>query len=471
MRKLLSFLFVMSFITVQAQTVTLKFSAYDIDSLYLPLHHVVAINWTQDWRTTVYWPDTELVMQAGTGIENIMLDNNHSLMQLSQNNPNPFYGTTTVNLSVTESGKLAMEISDINGRVLKKFQEASLQRGTHQFRITLSTAGVYFLTVRGKEGVSSVKMVNMGNGGKNAIEHCNVFEVAETQYEPKSSPKDTITLPFVIGDQMSFIGYAEINGILMQGVQINQSITTSQLLFMPFLISKYATDGQPCPGMMTCTDYDDNVYNTVWIGTQCWMKENLRTTHYADGSVIPAGPSTSTITACRYAPNGNEDNVSTYGYLYNWPAVMHGGGSSSVNPSGVQGICPDGWHVPSNIEWTAMTNHVESRSQYVCGDDSCYIAKALADTMGWNMDDGICCVGNNPSINNSLGFSALPAGYYFQSVYHDFGKFADFWTATEHSDYNAEGRYIGYNNPAVGVNDSFKEDGCSVRCVRDPIAY
>ncbi|MBR4535035.1 MAG: hypothetical protein IKO62_00075 [Bacteroidales bacterium] len=113
-----------------------------------------------------------------------------------------------------------------------------------------------------------------------------------------------------------------------------------------------------CPS--TVTDYDGNIYYTVQIGSQCWMKQNLRTTHYANGASIALGSSTSTTTAYRYYPNNNSSNVSTYGYLYNWPAVMHGASSSSSNPSGVQCICPNGWHVPSDAEWVQLTNYVRS---------------------------------------------------------------------------------------------------------------
>ena len=98
--------------------------------------------------------------------------------------------------------------------------------------------------------------------------------------------------------------------------------------------------GYSCPGAATVTDYDNNTYNTVQIGNQCWMKENLRTTHYSDGTSIPLGSSGSNTTAYCYYPDDSVSNVGTYGYLYNWPAVMGNSSSSSANPSGVQGICP-----------------------------------------------------------------------------------------------------------------------------------
>ena len=229
-------------------------------------------------------------------------------------------------------------------------------------------------------------------------------------------------------------------------------------------------DGQPCPGAATVTDIDNNTYNTVKIGQQCWMKENLRTTRYADGTTIPLGTSTSTITSYRYNPNDNANNVPTYGYLYNWPAVMHGASSSSANPSGVQGICPNGWHVPSLAEWRQLIYYVGSQTQYQCNNSSDNIAKALASTTGWNSSPNTCRVGHNPSANNATGFSALPAGIFEFDEYNDFGDYANFWSTTDYYYYNSGRPYdrsLGYNSSLVDRDYGFSYYGFSVRCLRD----
>ena len=170
--------------------------------------------------------------------------------------------------------------------------------------------------------------------------------------------------------------------------------------------------------------------------------------------------------AYRYARDNNSDNVSKYGYLYNWPAVMHGARSSESNPSGVQGICPKGWHVPSDAEWSELTNYVKSKSEYVCGNGEENIAKSLASKEGWESSDENYTVGNNPSANNATGFSALPAGCY-ASGYISFGYNADFWSATENSDYFAYSRYLYYSNAGVFRDYGDEFYGFSVRCVRD----
>ena len=220
-------------------------------------------------------------------------------------------------------------------------------------------------------------------------------------------------------------------------------------------------------GTYILTDIDGNTYNTVLIGTQCWMKENLRTTKYSDNTPISQGSSTSTTTAYWYYPNNSSSNMSTHGLLYNWKAVMRDTTSSSANPSGVQGICPTGWHVPNHAEWTQLIDYVSSQNQYVCGSNNPYhIGKALAGTIGWESSTTTCAVGNTPSNNNATSFSALPAGYYYGS-YGMFGCYANFWSSTEYSSGSSWRFNLSYNGAGVALIGDSKYDGFSVRCVRD----
>lgn len=227
------------------------------------------------------------------------------------------------------------------------------------------------------------------------------------------------------------------------------------------------TDGYPCPNAATLTDIDGNIYNTVQLGSQCWMRENLRTTRYANGTDIPLANYTENY-AYRCYPNGSASNVSTYGYLYNWQAVMGGSPSSNSNPSGVQGICPNGWHVPSDAEWTQLTDYVSSQSQYLCNSDSNYIGKALADNaLSWSYDATTCAVGNMPSNNNATNFSALPAGDIVNGNYFGFLTFAVFWTATQYNNSRAYDRDIAWYVATVRRQDFEKVRGHSVRCLRN----
>ena len=221
------------------------------------------------------------------------------------------------------------------------------------------------------------------------------------------------------------------------------------------------------------SNIDGNSYDAVQIGNQVWMAENLRTTKYADGTSIPLGTSASTTTAYRYAPGPNQSNeenmvnVPRYGYLYNCPAVMHGASSSSANPSGVQGICPTGWHVPSDAEWTELTNYMKTQPAYMASGNADHLAKALAATWGWNSASVTDVPGNDSTTNNATGFSALPAGFYANGYYLYFGSSAFFWSATGNFDGTACSLYLYYSRAYEDWITGNKNGGFSVRCVRD----
>lgn len=223
-------------------------------------------------------------------------------------------------------------------------------------------------------------------------------------------------------------------------------------------------------------DIDGNSYDAVRIGDQVWMAENLRTTRYADGTTIPLSTLGSSTEPGRYAPgNGssneeNEINVARYGYLYNWPAVMHGEDPSSAVPSGVQGICPNGWHVPSEAEWTELTNYLSSQSQYQCDSNKNNVAKSLAAMTDWKSSTKHCAVGDDLSANNATDFSALPAGGYF------FGTPTQ-WSFTGNQHFGSATYFRHTSSSCMFTLDSYEatvrtacyeaSGGFSVRCLRD----
>jgi len=218
------------------------------------------------------------------------------------------------------------------------------------------------------------------------------------------------------------------------------------------------------------TDVDGNVYQTVKIGSQWWMAENLKTTHYADGSAIPLVKSSSAwdslgITDKAYCWNKNsESNRFFYGGLYTWAAAMNGTASSDAFPSGVQGVCPDGWHLPGDYEW--------KRIEMFLG-----MSMAEADKEGWRgTDEGSKLKEEgtanwespNEGATNVSGFTALPGGYRRSGGgFHYTGYNGTWWSSTEYSTSHAWSRYMNVDYENVARYSNYKDGGRSVRCVKD----
>ena len=194
---------------------------------------------------------------------------------------------------------------------------------------------------------------------------------------------------------------------------------------------------------------DGNEYTTVIIGNQTWMRENLR----YEGD-IPLGSSSSTTTAYRYYPVGDENNVQRYGYLYNWLAAMNGESNSSMVPSGVRGICPEGWHLPSNGEWSIL--------QHSLGGSN--IGSRLASAS--DVWQGI--VTQVPEFGTS-GFEALGAGVFAVSYEYcsPLGRSACFWSSTALNNDRFGSWSIINDDIILRNNYGYKESGYSIRCVRD----
>ena len=220
------------------------------------------------------------------------------------------------------------------------------------------------------------------------------------------------------------------------------------------------------------TDYDGNVYQTVQIGNQLWMKENLKTTHYADGTALIDGTGAGDIsgdytTKYHFAYYDDEYYVAVYGRLYTWAAVMNGASGSETDASEVQGVCPDGWHVPGDDEWQELEMYLG-------------LTEREADATGWRgTNEGLSLMesgsshwsnrywGYHPGTDES-GFTALPGGSrWYNESFKDLTKRANFWSATESLSSYAWQRRLYYNRADIYRYDDYKSRAYSVRCVKD----
>jgi uncharacterized protein (TIGR02145 family) len=223
----------------------------------------------------------------------------------------------------------------------------------------------------------------------------------------------------------------------------------------------------------TVTDIDGNVYNTVTIGTQVWMKENLKTTKYNDNTSIPlvtihsAWVALTTPGYCWYN-NDAAANKTTYGALYNWYAV-------DATSNGGKNVCPTGWHVPTDNEWTTMENYLIANGYNYDGTTTGNkYAKAMASASGWSSYSGVGTVGNTdyPAKRNATGFTALPGGYRWDpEEFINIGSYGSWWSSSEVISTYAWSRYIFCGSEIVSRISFFgKSNGFSVRCLRDQLA-
>ena len=435
---------------------------------YVQLSRVTIHNHRFNWTETLIWPDTIAEFVASMGIEDNIAN---SGLQWSQNRPNPFNGTTDIELMLAEQGTVALEILDVNGRIITEMHgRASLQPGTHQFRINVSAPGIYFLTARQNGRTSTAKLMNNGKGAHNSVEYVGTVETHDcVSLQTKIGILGGIYY-YYHGDTMTYIGYTLVDGEEIESEHVVKPLSNSETIILNFTLPQ-EVDEQACPGVPTVTDYDGNVYNTVQIGNQCWMKENLKTMHYANGDEIPHLDNSSMVDPSFDYPENMVNNVYTYGLLYNWPAVMHGSASSNGNPSGVQGVCPTGWHVPSDAEWQEMEVAVGVPSEDA-GTMNAYRGNVAVTLAGggvntWMSSTNEGAAGNlNASDRNSTGFSALPAGT-VEGMDAGFREMASFWTSTLETDYRGIYRCLHYTQAGVRRYHMEKAMSMSVRCVKD----
>lgn len=217
---------------------------------------------------------------------------------------------------------------------------------------------------------------------------------------------------------------------------------------------------------------DEQVYKAVTIGDQVWMAENLNATIYADGTPLvdgtTAGDLTEEYNSTKYYFYYNNDSATwsdTYGALYTWAAAMNGSASSDTNPSGVQGVCPDGWHFPSDAEWKQLEMYLgmsqeDADNQYWRGTDEGGKLKET-DTIHWEYP--------NTGATNSSGFTALPSGYrYYSGNFDRIGTHAYFLSSTEKFDAVRYDCYRILWHPQSDIYRDYwpKNIGRAVRCIK-----
>jgi uncharacterized protein (TIGR02145 family) len=332
--------------------------------------------------------------------------------------PNPLIDYSNIEIDIIKQSNVQIEIYNMSGQKVIETQ-GLLTPGKHTYKITGIKTGSYVVKVISDIGLLSEKFISL----KTKTENPTITKVSSIQTEISvinlKSTNDEITMQYNAGDRLKITGISgKYSTIITDIPSQNKTITFT---------------------FVECTDADGNDYPVVQIGTQIWMAENLKTTKFRDGTIIPHEMEKSkwkNLSSSAYCNYNNDPNLAmSFGRLYN---------SYCVNDS--RNIAPEGWHVPTKEEWSTLIEYVGGKS--VAGSK----LKSTGTTI-WSS--------TNTNATNEFGFSALPGGHRWQGDFGYAQVYGVWWSVS-----TTFAMYSGYDNVDTGYLP-YKTNGCSVRCVKD----
>jgi uncharacterized protein (TIGR02145 family) len=342
--------------------------------------------------------------------------------------PNPATDNVTLEIFPPVAGDYVISVLDVSGKNVAHFQGYSDNSG-QSFRLSGLNSGIYFVNVKGSDYTLSGKLISNGKSDERiSIEKISSLIQADETRKASGESKgtmETVDMAYAYGERLKFTGISGIYSTVKTAIP--------------------AADTRISFNFIACTDDDGNNYPVVPIGTQTWMGENLRTTKLTDHSDIPnitdpvAWYGLTSPGYCWY--NNDISNKPVYGGLYNFYAVNS------------NKLCPVGWHVPTDAEWTILTDYLGGLT--IVGDK-------LKEPGNAHWSSPM----NNAT--NETGFTALPGGARYTSdnggiVFNSINTTAIFWSGT-----------MPYTRSVYGINSevfrgAFSNPyfGYSVRCIKD----
>jgi uncharacterized protein (TIGR02145 family) len=275
--------------------------------------------------------------------------------------PNPTTDNSVIQIYPPAEGNAAITVSDMNGKQLAQIQ-CYLENCIQEFRLSGINSGLYIISVKGRTYQYSGKLLCNGKSNRTiSIEKVsNNIKVVDEKLN-KADSKDQpppVDMAYTTGDMLKFTGISGNYSTVITDIPTSDKIITFNFI--------------------ACTDGDNNNYPIVNIGAQTWMEENLKTTKYKDGStaipLVTDDTDWGNLTAPGYCWYDNNEATykATYGALYNWYTVSTGN------------LCPTGWHVPIDADWTILENYLIVNGYNFDGRPTDnMIAKSLASATGW----------------------------------------------------------------------------------------
>jgi len=404
------------------------------------LDSIKIINRTLKSDTTLYWPDTVLVLDSLTRINEINRDIQN--FTLNQNYPNPVKKQTTVSLFIPQKENVNIIITNIFGQPVFK-NSFVLENGKHYFRFAPGLENIYFVTAQYKNLQRSIKVLKSPSAsyGKLLFEHIG-SDKSDSHFKSSESRNN---FAFFLSNELLYIGY---NNEIHSG--IIDTPNESQVYTFQFATNI------PCPDAPTVT-HEGIAYNTIQIYSQCWLKENLNI-----GTMILGHEWSSDNNIIeKYCLINSADSCLKYGGLYSWWEMMQ-----YAPEEGAKGICPAGWHLPTDTEWKILEGSADS--QYEIGSVTWDIwghrgfdsGRNLKSESGWNY-------GSNGT--DLFDFTALPGGRKWGNSSWNIGT-GTWWSSTHNS--NNDG---AWHRILTEFEDGIERKGedsslaISVRCIKNKI--
>lgn len=426
MRAFIPLVMLLAFTDLYAQPIQIDFSASGLTSA---VDSVEVLNLTQGTILTLAGTDI-LELVTNTGITQSSFSGNWLHVY-----PNPVERECRIEFSNHQADFVCLELFDGTGKLILR-KEEMLSAGSHAYQLEGLSRGLFVLKVTTHGFSLSKRVISTGKtGGLPDLKYTGMTSGA-LDHARVGTTTSTIQMAYNPGEMLLFKG---VSGIYSRVITLEP--TTSQTVNFEFI---------------DCTDGDGNHYPVVTIGTQTWMAENLRTTKYKNGTDIPNITSDSTwaqlttSARCWYA-NDSASYAAIYGSLYNDKAVRD-----------TNGLCPAGWHAPSDAEWKSLEMHLGMPELSVG------IVGMRGTTEGGKLKATGTQLWNSPNFGatNTTGFTAHPGGYrnYDEGEFRHIGITGCWWSSDNQP--FSRGLYYSYSG-IFRESMHYPKNGYSVRCLMD----
>jgi len=413
-------LVLLNIIALNAQKVTGIVT--DTNGVRLAGVDITLYSFVKNVSTTSYYDGT-FTLDLLTQVENNTLPEGYNI---SNNYPNPFNPKTRINFTLPKASNIKAEIFNVAGQRVRDVIETNLSAGSNHLDLELNGLpnGFYFarIVIDGSYTVTKKLMLLYGSQHLNAAGNLANVKIGKTK---KDIFIDSIVISaeFLERTRINPPGYTAGNTLDLRKIKVKK------LPDPPYT---------PCSGIPQIT-YEGKTYNTVQIGSQCWLKENL------DVGVMIKGTENQTNNNIieKYCYDNDPANCAAYGGLYQWDEAMQ-----YVKTEKARGICPNGWNLPTLMDFQTLNSFAEKNSNTL---------KSKGQGSGYGRG------------TNNSGFSTIFTGYWDKSIlsFRGFADYTYFWSSNEENQNVAYDLFLNCTGYNVYILNSYKTNGFSVRCIKD----